>query len=103
MALRLRRRLHDPIELVDNERFNATVTNTTNGKSYFVSTVKSSRNGGLHETSVFRKIFGPFANFWRPQVTFFGSDAAFLHARVTELVRDFDPEYWSIFSGASPT
>ena len=69
------------------------VTNVTNGKSYFVSTVKSSRRG-LHETAVFRKIFGPFANFWRPQATFFGSDGASLHARVTALVRDVDPIDW---------
>ena len=33
-----------------------TVTNLTNGKSYFVSTVKSWRSEGLHETAVFRKI-----------------------------------------------
>jgi hypothetical protein len=78
------------------------VTNVTNGKSYFVSTVNSSRSG-VHETAVFRKIFGPFANFWRPQATFFGNDAASLHARVTELVRDFDPEYWNIFRGAPLT
>ena len=77
-----------------------TVTNVANGKSYFVSTVKSSRRRGLHEAAVFRKIFGPIANFWRPQATFFGSDAASLHARVTELVRDFDPVYWSLFAGA---
>jgi hypothetical protein len=75
----------------------ATVTNTANGRSYFVSTVKSSRRKGLHETAVFRKIFGPIANFWRPQAIFFGDDAAGLHARVTELVRDFDPEYWRVF------
>jgi hypothetical protein len=74
-----------------------TVTNVTNGKSYFVSTIKSSRNKGSHETSVFRKSFGPFANFWRPRAIFFGDDAASLHTRVTELVRDFDPEYWRIF------
>jgi hypothetical protein len=76
----------------------ATVTNVTNGKGYFVSTVKSSRNKGFHETAVYQKIFRPFANFWRPQATFSGSDAPSLHARVTELVRDFDPEYWRIFS-----
>ena len=79
-----------------------TVTNVTNSKSYFVSTVKSSRRG-VHETAVFRKIFGPFANFWQPQATFFGSDAASLHARVTELVRDFDPDYWNIFKPAPLT
>jgi hypothetical protein len=75
-----------------------TVTNAANGKSYFVSTVRSARKG-FHETAVFRKIFGPFANFWRPQATFFGEDAASLHANATELVRDFDPEYWRIFDG----
>jgi hypothetical protein len=29
---------------------------------------------------------------------FFGDDAAELHARATELVRDFDPEYWRVFA-----
>jgi hypothetical protein len=78
-----------------------TVTNVANGKSYFVSTVKSSRSIGLHETAVFRKIFGPFANFWRPQTIFFGDDAADLHAHVTALVRDFDPAYWNVFISAN--
>jgi hypothetical protein len=72
-----------------------TVTNAANGKNYFVSTVKSSRRKGLHEAAVFRKIFGPFANFWQPQVVFFGIDAAYLHARVTALVRDVDPADWN--------
>jgi hypothetical protein len=71
-----------------------TVTNATNGKSYFVSTVNSARSKGMHETAVFRKIFGPFASFWRPRATFFGSDGASLHARVTALVRDVDPIDW---------
>jgi hypothetical protein len=74
-----------------------TVTNVTNGKRYFVSAVKSPRYKGSHETAVFRKIFGPLANFWRPRATFFGHDAASLHARVTELVREFDPKYWRTF------
>ena len=72
-----------------------TVTNVTNDKSYFVSTVKSARRRGLHEAAVFRKIFGPIANFWRPQAIFFGNDAAYLHARVTALVRDVDPAHWN--------
>jgi hypothetical protein len=72
-----------------------TVTTAANGKNYFVPTVKSSRRKGLHETAVFRKIFGPFANFWQPRVVFFGSDAAHLHARVTALVRDVDPADWN--------
>ena len=78
-----------------------TVTNVANGKSYFVSTVKSSRSIGLHETAVFRKIFGPFANFWRPQTIFFGDDAADLHAHVTALVHDFDSAYWNVFISAN--
>jgi hypothetical protein len=80
----------------------ATVTNAANGKSYFVSTVKSSRRKGLHEACVFRKIFGPIANFWRPQATFFGGDPADLHARVTKLVRDIHPGYWHVFDGHLP-
>jgi hypothetical protein len=46
------------------------------------------------QTAVFRKIFGPFANFHQPQATFFGNDAAYLHGRVTALVRDVDPADW---------
>jgi len=73
-----------------------TVTNVTNGKSYFVSTVKCSRSiAGFHQAAVFRKIFGPLANFWRPQAIFFSSNAASLHARVTEFVRDVDPARWN--------
>jgi len=49
----------------------------------------------------FRKIFGPFANFWRPQTIFFGDDAADLHAHVTALVRDFDSAYWNVFISAN--
>jgi hypothetical protein len=72
-----------------------TVTNVATGKRYFVSTVKSPRSSeGLQETAVFRKFFGPFANFWQPQATFFGNDAAYLHGRVTALVRDVDPADW---------
>jgi hypothetical protein len=71
-----------------------TVTNVTNGKRYFVSTVKCQRNEGLKQTAVFRKIFGPFANFWKPQAFFLGNDATYLHGRVTALVRDVDPADW---------
>ena len=45
-----------------------TVTNVTDGKKYFVSTVKSTK-GPPFQTAVFRKIFGPFANFSRPKKT----------------------------------
>jgi hypothetical protein len=80
-----------------------TVTNAANGKSYLVSTVNSSRPlTGLYETAVFRKIFGPFANFWRPQATFFGSDATDLHSRATALVRDIDPGRWHVFGEHPP-
>jgi len=80
-----------------------TVTNATNGKRYFVSTVKCPRSESLQQTAVFRKIFGPIANFWRPQATFFGDDAADLHARVTALVRDIHPAYWKMFPEGAPT
>ena len=70
------------------------VTNTINHKTYFVSTVKCRRVETLHQAAVFRKIFGPFANFWRPKAFFLGSDAAYLHDRVTTLVRDVDPAEW---------
>jgi hypothetical protein len=71
-----------------------TVTNVTNGKQYFVSTIKCPGSTGLQQTAVFRKIFGPFANFHQPQATFFGNDAAYLHGRVTALVRDVAPADW---------
>jgi hypothetical protein len=71
-----------------------TVTNATNGKRYFVSTVKYPRSDELKQTAVFRKILGPFANFWKPQAIFVGNDAAYLHGRVTALVRDVDPADW---------
>lgn len=41
-----------------------------------------------------RAIFGPFAKFCQPQATFFGDDAAYLHGRVTTLVRDVDTADW---------
>jgi hypothetical protein len=47
-----------------------TITNVTNGKRYFVSTIKCPRSEGLQQTAVLRKIFGPFANFGQPQATF---------------------------------
>jgi hypothetical protein len=72
-----------------------TVTNVTNGKKYFVSTVKSPRSKGLQEAAVFRKIFGPFADFGRPDAVFFGDDAAYLHRRVTALIQDVDPAEWN--------
>jgi hypothetical protein len=71
-----------------------TVTNVTNGKRYFVSTIKCPRSKELQQTAVFRNIFGPFANFRQPQAIFFGNDAAYLHGRVTALVRDIDPADW---------
>jgi hypothetical protein len=72
----------------------ATVTNATNGKRYFVSTIKCPRGEVLQQTAVYRKIFGPFANFRQPLAIFFGNDAAYLHGRVTELVRHVDPADW---------
>lgn len=79
-----------------------TVSYVANGKSYFVSTLKSSRRRGLHEAAVFRKVFGPIANFWRPQAIFFGNDAADLHARVTALAHDIDPDHWNVFMSTNP-
>jgi hypothetical protein len=71
-----------------------TVTNVTNGKRYFVSTIKSPNSERLQQSAVFRQIFGPFANFYHPRAIFFGNDAPYLHGRVTELVRDVDPVEW---------
>ncbi len=75
------------------KRLMTTVTNAVDGKQYFVSTVRCRRSGGW-QSAVFRKIFGPFANFRRPQGFFLGVDAAYLHARVTALARDVDPVAW---------
>ena len=76
-----------------------TVTNVTNGKRYFVSTVKNTRGSAAsrhaeYQTAVYRKIFGPFANFRQPQAFFMGNDAAYLHDRIIALVRDVDPADW---------
>ena len=79
-----------------------TVTNAATGKNYFVSTVRSSGRTGLYETAVFRQIFGPIANFWRPRATFFGINATELHTRATALVRDIDPGHWNGFAEHLP-
>ena len=72
-----------------------TVTNVTTGKRYFVSTVDNSGSKYFgYQTAVFRKRFGPLANFKRPQAFFLGDHAAYLHGRVTALVRDVDPANW---------
>ena len=71
------------------------VINAADRKQYFVSTVKCPGSKELYQTAVFRKIFGPFANFRKPQTTFFGNDAAYLHGRVTALVRNTDPVDWN--------
>lgn len=76
-----------------------TVTNVTNGKRYFVSTIKNTYGSAAsrhaeYQTAVYRKIFGPFANFKQPQALYMGNDAAYLHDRIIELVRDVDPADW---------
>ena len=73
-----------------------TVTNVATRKKYFVSTVEERRVGGS-QTAVFQKIFGPFANFWRPAFVLNCSEAeraAYQHDRVATIVRDVDPTGW---------
>jgi hypothetical protein len=73
-----------------------TVTNVATGKKYFVSTVEEPRIGGW-QTAVFRKIFGPLANFHKPAF-FLGCSPAerapYQHERVASIVRDVDPVDW---------
>ncbi len=73
-----------------------TVTNTPTQKKYIVSTVEEPRAGGW-QTAVFRKIFGPLANFRSPAF-FLGCSAAERaaeqHQRVATIVRDVDPANW---------
>ena len=82
-----------------------TVTNTVTRKKYFVSTVEEARVGGW-QTAVFRKIFGPFANFWKPAFFLGGAApgrAADQHQRVATIVRDVDPVDWGEASRALST
>jgi hypothetical protein len=71
-----------------------TVTNVATRKKYFVSNVKSL---GGWQTAVFRKIFGPLANYNKPEF-FLGGAAAeragYQHERVATIVRDVDPANW---------
>lgn len=73
-----------------------TVTNIPTQKKYFVSTVEEPRVGGW-QTAVFRKIFGPLANFRKPAFFLGGSvaeRAGNQHERVAAIVRDIDPINW---------
>jgi hypothetical protein len=73
-----------------------TVTNVKTKHKYFVSTVDEPRVGGW-QTAVFRKIFGPLANFRKPAFFLGGSTAeraAYQHDRVATIVRDVDPADW---------
>ena len=73
-----------------------TVTNVAIQKKYFVSTVEEPGVGGW-QTAVYKKIFGPLANFRRPAFFLGGSvaeRAAIQHERVATIVRDVDPANW---------
>jgi hypothetical protein len=73
-----------------------TVTNVKTKKKYFISTVEEPRVGGW-QTAVFRKIFGPVANFGNPAFflgCFAAERAAYQHERVATIVRDIDPADW---------
>ena len=73
-----------------------TVSNSTDQKQYFVSTVECPGSKELYQAAVFQKIFGPFANFHKPKATFFGRDSTYLHRRITTLVSDVDSADWDI-------
>jgi hypothetical protein len=71
-----------------------TVTNSATRKKYFVSTIEGIAGW---QTAVFRKKFGPFANFRRPEFVLGGSDAERArdqHERTAAIVRDIDPANW---------
>jgi hypothetical protein len=72
----------------------AMVTNVVNRKKYFVSTIEGPAGW---QTAVFRKAFGPFANFKKPEFTLGGSTADRArdqHDRTMAIVRDVDPVNW---------
>jgi hypothetical protein len=63
-------------------------------QKYFVSTIEGIAGW---QTAVFRKKFGPFANFRKPAFCLGGSDAdhaADQHERTVAIVRDIDPANW---------
>lgn len=71
-----------------------TVANAATHKKYFVSTVEGVAGW---QTAVFRKRFGPFANFRKPEFFFGGAAgdrAADQHDRAVAIVRDVDPANW---------
>jgi DNA-binding FadR family transcriptional regulator len=71
-----------------------TVTNAATHKKYFVSTIEGVAGW---QTGVFRKRFGPFANFRKPELFIGGSAgdrAADQHDRVVAIVQDVDPADW---------
>ena len=74
--------------------FMTTVANAATHKKYCVSTIEGV---GGWQTAVFRKRFGPFANFRKPEF-FLGGSAADRagdqHDRAVAIVRDVDPENW---------
>jgi hypothetical protein len=76
------------------------VTNSATGKRYFISTVKV---GNAWQIAVFRKIFGPLANFWWPAFRLDGVQASrtsVQHKRVEAIVRDVSPSNWEKSKGA---
>ena len=71
-----------------------TVTNAASRKEYFVSTIEGV---GGWQTAVFRKRFGPFANFRKPEFFLGGSAtdrAVDQHDRAVVIVPDVDPANW---------
>jgi hypothetical protein len=71
-----------------------TVTNNITHRKYFVSTIEGIAGW---QTAVFRKKFGPFANFRKPEFFLGGSSAdraADQHDRTVAIVRDVDPANW---------
>jgi hypothetical protein len=71
-----------------------TVTNVATHKKYSVSTIEGIAGW---QTAVFRKRFGPFANFRKPEFFLGGSAAdraADQHGRAVAIVRGVDPANW---------
>jgi hypothetical protein len=72
-----------------------TVTNIVNRRQYLVSTIEGPAGW---QTAVFRKGFGPFANFQKPEFVLGGSTAERAkdqHDRSAAIARDLDPAKWA--------
>jgi|GEM_PF-6057377 len=80
--------------------FGDTITNTTTGKRFFVSTVPlKNMDNRYWQTVVFRQKFGPFAGLFRPVLMLSGSREQYAkaqHEQVNKLVRDLPEPKWFV-------